>query len=116
MITGELFIGFGRVKTPDAFQAAAAASGALLSPPFSIAGAAEVARACALAAAAFDPYRKLDFEARAHFLDAIADEILSLGDEPLERAHLETGLSLARLGGERGLANTVEEVAHVVRG
>ncbi|MEP6547701.1 MAG: aldehyde dehydrogenase (NADP(+)) [Gammaproteobacteria bacterium] len=101
MISGELFVGFDRVKTGNSFQAAAAAGGALLAPPFSIAGAAEVARACAFAAAAFDPYRTLGLAARALFLEAIADEILGLGDAPLQRAHQETGLALARLGGER---------------
>lgn len=101
MINGDLFVGYSRVKTRHTFQALAAADGAPLAPPFSIAGAAEVDRACALAAAAFDPYRNLRQDARAQFLESIADEILALGEEPLQRAHQETGLSLARLGGER---------------
>jgi 2,5-dioxopentanoate dehydrogenase len=89
------------VRSHDQFFGIAAADGAPLSPSFSIAGAAEVAQACALAEAAFDPFRKLSPEVRAQFLDAIADEILGLGDALLERAHLETGLPLARLTGER---------------
>jgi alpha-ketoglutaric semialdehyde dehydrogenase len=101
MITGDLFIGFTRVRSHHQFTAIAAADGARLSPSFSIAGAAEVVQACALAEAAFDPFRNLAPNDRAHFLDAIADEILVLGDALLERAHLETGLPLARLTGER---------------
>ncbi|MES1196697.1 MAG: aldehyde dehydrogenase (NADP(+)), partial [Steroidobacter sp.] len=51
---------------------------------------------------AFDTYRNLDGETRARFLETIADNIMGLGDELLERAHAETGLPLARLTGERG--------------
>src|SRR5258708_20790164 len=79
MITGDLFIGFTRVRSHDQFFGIAAADGAPLSPAFSIAGAAEVARACALAEAAFDPFRRLSPADRAHFLDAIPDDILALG-------------------------------------
>src|SRR4029077_6391347 len=91
MITGDLFIGFTRVRSHDQFFGIAAADGAQLSPSFSIAGAAEVERACALAGAAFDAYRSSSANDRAHFLDAIAEEILALGEPLLERAHLETG-------------------------
>jgi NADP-dependent aldehyde dehydrogenase len=101
MITGDLFIGFTRVRSQDQFKAVAAADGAPLPSSFSIAGAAEVGRACALAEAAFDPFRSLSPSERARFLDTIAEEILALGDSLLERAHLETGLPLARLTGER---------------
>ena len=108
MLTGELFIGFTRVRSRDQFMAIAAADGAALAPSFSIAGVAEVGRACALAEAAFDAFRNLERGARAQFLDAIAEEILALGDALLERAHQETGLPLARLGGER--ARTVGQL------
>ena len=101
MISGELLIGFDRVRTHEVFHALAAADGARLPTAFSIAGIAEIERACALAAAAFDPYRNLDANARARFLDAVAEEIHALGDELLECAHRETGLPLARLTGER---------------
>ena len=55
-----------------------------------------------MAAAAFDPYRTLPLARRAAFLEAIADNIMALGDTLLNRAHAETGLPLARLTGERG--------------
>ncbi|MGE5944994.1 MAG: aldehyde dehydrogenase (NADP(+)) [Flavobacteriales bacterium] len=51
---------------------------------------------------AFDIYKKIDNNKKAAFLDQIADEILNLGDALLERCHLETGLPIARLQGERG--------------
>ncbi|MDB6172006.1 MAG: Aldehyde Dehydrogenase [Chthoniobacteraceae bacterium] len=55
-----------------------------------------------LADEAFAVYRKTSAEARAQFLEKIAEEIIALGDELLQRAHLETGLPLDRLTGERG--------------
>jgi len=79
-----------------------AASGALLEPAFSVAGPAEIERACALAQAAFDPYRSTALDLRAHFLETCAESIMALGDELLERAGLESGLPRARLEGERG--------------
>ncbi|MFK7934063.1 MAG: aldehyde dehydrogenase (NADP(+)), partial [Saprospiraceae bacterium] len=54
------------------------------------------------ATTAFDTYRKKDKQQIANFLEQIAEEILQLGDDLLERCHLETALPLARLQGERG--------------
>ncbi len=79
-----------------------------LEPAFGEAGAAEIAQACALAAAAFDTYRETGLEARARFLEAIAEEILSLGDELLQRAYEETGLAKPRVESER--ARTVGQL------
>ena len=45
---------------------------------------------------------RLEPDARARFLETIADRIQALGDELLERGHAETGLPIARLTGERG--------------
>ena len=101
-ISGALFIGSQRISTADTFMAANPATGAALQPAFSSASAAEVEQACILANQAFDHYRELDCETRAHFLETIAEHIMALGDELLERAHTETGLPLARLSGERG--------------
>ena len=50
----------------------------------------------------FEPFRELEPDARARFLETIADRIQALGDELLERGHAETGLPIARLTGERG--------------
>ena len=52
--------------------------------------------------AAFHAFRALDPQPRARFLETIAERIMALGDELLERGHAESGLPLARLTGERG--------------
>ncbi len=51
---------------------------------------------------AFNEYKKKDAASIANFLNQIAEEILNLGDALLERTHLESGLPLGRLQGERG--------------
>jgi alpha-ketoglutaric semialdehyde dehydrogenase len=107
-LSGELFIGKARVRTSETFRGTNAATGAALEPAFSAASEPEVQRTCALAARAFEPYRQLDSGARAQFLEAIADRIMAIGDELLERAHAESGLPLARLTGER--ARTVGQL------
>ena len=101
-LTGQLFIGRDRVATTQSFRAANPTTASYLEPAFSSAGAAEVDRACELASAAFDTYRALDNDSRAKFLETVAERILALGDELLERANAESGLPLARLTGERG--------------
>ena len=107
-LSGELFIGRARVRTSETFRGTNAATGAALEPAFSAASEPEVQRTCALAAQAFEPYRQLDSAARAQFLEAIADQIMAIGDELLERAQAESGLPLARLTGER--ARTVGQL------
>jgi 2,5-dioxopentanoate dehydrogenase len=107
-ISGELFIGSERLGSAHTFKATNPATGAPLEPAFSVADSAALERACALAAGAFDAYRDTDSEARARFLEAIAEQILGLGDALLQRAHEESGLPIARLTGER--ARTVGQL------
>lgn len=90
------------------FAARSAFTGQAVEPAFSISTLADVDAACAAAEAAFDSYRNADIDARAAFLDAIADEIVLVGDRLIERAHLESGLPMARLHGER--ARTVNQL------
>ena len=73
-----------------------------LGPAFHEVGSAEVDRALVLAEEAFAVFGRAPAETRAAFLEKIAEEILVLGDALLQRAHVETGLPLARLTGERG--------------
>ena len=73
-----------------------------LEPAFHEVGADEVERALFLAEDAFAVFGRSSAEARASLLEKIATEILALGDALLQRAHIETGLPLARLTGERG--------------
>ncbi|CAO3430823.1 aldehyde dehydrogenase (NADP(+)) [Azospirillum argentinense] len=77
-------------------------TGAALEPAFGGGGAAEVDRACQLAWDAFDRFRETVPEDRAVFLEAVARNILDLGDELIVRAIAESGLPRARLEGERG--------------
>ncbi|KQQ79438.1 aldehyde dehydrogenase (NADP(+)) [Aureimonas sp. Leaf324] len=79
-----------------------AATGEKLEPGFGGASRADLDRACALADAAFDTYREASLEDRARFLETIADEILALGDELVERCMAESGLPRPRIEGERG--------------
>ena len=68
------------------------------------------------AAEAFPAFRATSPDDRATFLEAIADEIEALGDELVETAHLESGLPLARLQGERGrTCGQLRMFAQVVR-
>lgn len=62
----------------------------------------DVSAACEAAEAAFPTYRALPLEKRAEFLETIAAEIESLGDDLIVAAMRESGLPRARLEGERG--------------
>ncbi|MGC7411451.1 aldehyde dehydrogenase (NADP(+)) [Pandoraea pneumonica] len=87
-----------------------------LQPPFGSADIAQIDEACELASHAFDTFRSLPADERARFLERIAENILDLGEDLIERARAETGLSQARLVGER--ARTVGQLrlfASVVR-
>jgi NADP-dependent aldehyde dehydrogenase len=61
----------------------------------------EVERACALANDGAITFAEAGPEARAVFLETIADHIVAIGDELIERAIAETGLPRRRLEGER---------------
>lgn len=101
-ITGDQLIGLQTVEgAAAALRGIDPAIGAPLEPAFTAATAEQIDRACTLAASAFDLYRALPLPVRADFLEAIADEILALGDTLVERAHRESGLPLPRLNGER---------------
>ena len=107
-VSGKFFIGAERVGASRTFRAINPATGDSLEPDFAAAGEDAVERACALAWSAFDSFRELDSELRARFLEAIAEQILALGDDLLERGHMESGLPIARLTGER--ARTVGQL------
>ena len=59
-------------------------------------------RALHHASEAFRLFRRSSAAVRAALLEAIAEEILAIGDDLLNRAHAESGLPLDRLVGERG--------------
>ncbi|WP_354685254.1 aldehyde dehydrogenase (NADP(+)) [Cupriavidus necator] len=102
-ITGELLIGRQSVRgTNGTIHGIDAATGASLDPAFGGATREQLDQACALAWQAFDPYRETTPERRADFLEAIAINILALGDTLIERCTTESGLPRARIEGERG--------------
>ena len=84
------------------FHAVSPLDGQTLEPAVHESSNADVDRAVTLAEDAFWTYRRTPAEARAVFLETIAEEILALGDDLLQRARLESGLALDRLTGERG--------------
>ncbi|CAO3439597.1 aldehyde dehydrogenase (NADP(+)) [Azospirillum doebereinerae] len=102
-ITGSMLIGSTALRGGDGdLHAVDPATGERLDPAFGGGGAAEVERACALAWDAFDLYRETGLEQRAAFLEAIAQNILDIGDILIQRAMAESGLPRPRLEGERG--------------
>lgn len=68
----------------------------------------EITEAVQAAAEAFRVYRRKSAVDRAKFLRAIGQEIESIGEVLIERAHQETGLPLPRLRNER--ARTVDQL------
>ena len=101
--TGAMLIGAAAVVGEDApVRGVDPSSGETLEPGFCGAIPGQVDRACAMAASAFPSFRETTLDARAAFLEAIADEIMTLGDALIERAMAETGLPRPRLEGERG--------------
>lgn len=89
-------------KSARAFHSVSPLDGQRLEPAFHESPLEDVARAVLLADDAFAPLRQAGAEARALFLEKIAEEILALGDTLIERAHRESGLPVDRLTGERG--------------
>ena len=102
LVGGNLIDGEWSSEGNVRFSAMNPASGMALSPEFREATTHEVDRALAAAELAFRSYAHSTPQVRANFLRAIADEIVSLGAELIERASAETGLPIARLEGERG--------------
>lgn len=98
---GHFLIGGEAVTTAETFRACDPSTGETVAPDFAVSTAEHVARACALAEAAFDAFRDTTPEARATFLEAIATRIEAI-DGLVERAMQESGLPRARLEGERG--------------
>src|ERR1700710_1997845 len=97
-IVGDLLIGAHSLRGDQGeIRAIEAATGKPLEPAFGGASRAQMEEACRLAAPAFNPYRQQSPEARARFLETIAENILGLGDTLIERSMAETGLPRGRL-------------------
>lgn len=101
-ISGAILVGASDTGGARMFEAVDAASGAVIAPAFHEADASHVAAAARLATAAFPRFSELSPDARATFLEAVADQIAALGNTLIERAMRESGLPRPRLEGERG--------------
>jgi NADP-dependent aldehyde dehydrogenase len=101
-INGNLLIA-GREKrgTNGDFHGLEAATGKPLPVSFGGGTSQDVEQAVSQAWEAFSVYRETDLESRATFLETIAEEVESIGDDLIARAMAETGLPRARLEGER---------------
>ncbi len=76
----------------------------------------EINEAVEKASQAFEIFKKVTPAQKALFLETIADEIVNLGDELIERCMLETALTYDRLTGERTrTVNQLRLFAEVVR-
>ncbi|MBT9493196.1 MAG: aldehyde dehydrogenase (NADP(+)) [Paucibacter sp.] len=91
-------------------------TGEAMAPDFFTVSTQQIDLACGLAEAAFDSYRATIDAQRAEFLEAIAAQILALGDDLVVRAMAESGLPRARLEGERGrTVNQLKLFAELLR-
>ena len=90
------------------FAATNPATGQALSPEFISASAEDVDRATLAAERAFSVYGKLSGAKKADLLREIAKSLEAIRDPLIERAHLETALTVPRLQGE--VARTVNQL------
>jgi NADP-dependent aldehyde dehydrogenase len=101
--TGKQLIGLSQQASGHRnFQGIQAAMGEALPQQYVEATADEADNALTKASAAFKAYRNLTDSQRAQFLNAIAEEILAIGDLLIQTACAESGLPEARITGERG--------------
>ncbi len=100
---GQSFIAGERIAgTGSAFQVVSPLDRSTLPGVFLTADESQVDAALQAAALAHPVFAATEGSKRAAFLEAIADEIMALGDVLIERAQLESGLPRPRLEGERG--------------
>ena len=102
-ITGKNWIG-GKLSSKGTkhFKAMDPATMEELPELFSVASAEEIEDAMESAKEAFKVYQNIEATERASFLEAIAQEMLDLGDELVQRVMQEAALPEARVIGERG--------------
>jgi NADP-dependent aldehyde dehydrogenase len=109
ILTGKSFIGGEPVSSfGTGFRAINPADLTPIEPTFEEATPAAVNRALELAESCRNALGRQSPANRARFLDVVAERIQRLGDELVERVHLETGLPPDRINGER--ARTVNQL------
>ncbi|OUR94585.1 aldehyde dehydrogenase (NADP(+)) [Flavobacteriales bacterium 34_180_T64] len=103
MITGENYIGNQRSATGNkTYKTFNPQLNIENESVFTEATTEEIDKAVQLASEAFKSFRIMSGTKKAEFLNAIADEILALGDELIQTYCSETGLPEGRANGERG--------------
>ena len=90
----------------ETFNGVNPATGKDLPTDFHEATSDEINKAITKSEKALAVYSKKSGKDKALFLGTIAEEILALGDDLLQRCNQETGLPITRLTGERGRTNT----------
>lgn len=117
MIDGTNVIGFSTTKNgSETLKAYNPQENTHLPEEFNIATKEDVDQALEKAQAAFLEYRNISGKKKADFLEGIADHIMDLGDELVERATAESGLSTGRIEGERGrTCNQLKMFADLLR-
>ena len=101
-LSGKNNIGFSwSAKGSKTFRAFDPAANDFLNEEFFLATNEELDQIMQLAQNAFPAYQKKTGAERALFLQAIADEIMALGDDLISRCVAESGLPAARITGER---------------
>lgn len=108
MATGVMLGAGEESRQGDTFAAVNPMTGELLEPRFRSASLAEVDAAVHAAGDATLAFSAVTSKERGAFLRAIAEELTANGEAIVARAHLETGLPLARLQGE--LARTTGQL------
>ncbi|MEL6922429.1 MAG: aldehyde dehydrogenase (NADP(+)) [Bacteroidota bacterium] len=114
---GQNFLGFKRsALMSKLMHAMNPATQQLIEGAFNVASPEEIDEAMQLATKAAHPFAQTSNAERAAFLNAIADEILALGDALVQRAMAESGLPEGRIIGERGRTmNQLRLFAKVVK-
>ena len=100
-LTGAMLIGGVPVRgTAGSVRALDPATNTVLEPEYRYGDADALRHAGEVASAAFAMFRQTSAEQRARFLQAIADGLIGLGEDLVDRAVLESGLPHARIAGE----------------
>src|SRR3546814_12808047 len=102
MFNGAILVGASERQGGEPFFAIDPSTGAKGAVAFHNASAADVADACALADAAFESFSTLTPEARAAFLEAVADRPMAIGALLITPALTDTGLHPRPVAGCRG--------------
>ncbi len=103
LIEGTNYIGYSTsARGSEKFQAFSPSGNSFLPGDFTYATNEEFELTVALAEKAFANYKEISAKEKAIFLEAIAEEIMALGDALIERCVAESALPVARITGERG--------------